>query len=102
MGRIKSIKKIKSKHTNSHYIHSDNDTEEDSCHDFAEFFVFRSEELVVHHEKDTRQTEKKYGIVVHRCGKVQPQSRKMRPRHTAEGTADAKNPISRADAAEIF
>ena len=59
-----SIKKIKSVKADPHDIHSDNYTEENAGDDLSKFFVFRGEELIVHHKEDAGQSEKKYGIVI--------------------------------------
>lgn len=92
------IKKIKPIEANPDDIHSDNYAEEDARHSLAEFFVFRGKELIVHHKKEAGKTEKKDGIIVHRCGKIEPQSRQMRARHSAEGATDAEDTVCRAEA----
>ena len=96
-----SIKKIKPIKADPHDIHSDNYAEEYPRDDLSYFVILRRKELIVHHKEYAGQTEEKDGVIIHRFGKVEPQSRKMRARHAAKGTADAEYSISRADASEI-
>lgn len=96
------IKKVKAVKTNSDDIYRADYAEENACSDLTVFIEPRSKQLFVHHKKDAGDAKKKRGIVIHRCGKVKLHSGKMRSRHSAEGAADPKKTVSRADASEKF
>ena len=96
------IEKVKAVKTNSGDIYRADHSENHACDYPSVLVVPRREELFVDHKKYAGQTEKKHGIVIHRCGKVKLHSGKMRSRHSAEGAADPKKTVGRTNASEKF
>ena len=95
-----SVKKVESAEKNSDDIYRADHSEEHTCDDPSVLVIPRREKLFVDHKKYAGHAEIKDGIVIHRCGKVEPQRGKVRARHSAEGTADAEKAVGRAYTSE--